>query len=227
VTFGLTRDGSPFETRLEPVARDTWFAGANGHLVMSPPARPDGPAWLRQPHVETWWELQADTATAYVQYNVTQSPGDVPQQVADAIAAGSAERVVVDVRHNGGGNNATYGALLELLASPVLAEPGRAYVIVGRATFSAAGNFVAEADQIPHVTLVGEDSGGSPNQYGDAVTLTLEHSGLVLRVAPEFVLRTDPDDVRITVEPDIRAPLSSADYFGDRDPAMEAILADS
>ena len=57
--------------------------------------------------------------------------------------------------------------------------------------------------------------------------LTLEHSGLVFRVAPDYIVVSDPDDDRITIEPDLPAPLSSADYFADRDPAMEAILADS
>jgi len=33
--------------------------------------------------------------------------------------------------------------------------------------------------------------------------------------------------VRITIKPSIAAPLPSTDYFGDRDPAMEAMLADS
>lgn len=75
--------------------------------------------------------------------------------------------------------------------------------------------------------LVGEASGTSPNQYGDSIQVVLDHSGLVLRVAPQYIVRGDPDDARVTIQPDIATPLSSGDYFGDRDPAMEAILADA
>lgn len=222
--FTLRRGDAESEVELDPIPIDDYQDWAGGHHVMSPPARPDGPAWIRQPTTPVWWELQPDSATAYVQYNFTGSPDDVPEEVAAAIADGSVERLVVDVRHNPGGNNGAYDRLLRLVAS---ADVERTYVIMGRATFSAAGNFVTEVEQTTEAILVGEDSGTSPNQYGDAVTTPLEHSGLILRVAPEFVVRSDPADVRITIEPDIVAELSSGDYFGDRDPAMEAILADS
>jgi hypothetical protein len=52
----------------------------------------------------------------------------------------------------------------------------------------------------------------------------LKHSGLVFRVAPQYIVKSDPADPRITIEPDLEVPLSSSDYFGDRDPAMAAIV---
>lgn len=133
---------------------------------------------------------------------------------------------MVDVRHNPGGSNATYGPLRTFLASEEVNRPGHLYLIMGRATFSAAGNFVTEVERTTDAILVGEDSGTSPNQYGDSVQVVLDHSGLVFRVAPQYIIRSEREDERITIEPDIEARLSSTDYFGDRDPAMEAILAD-
>jgi hypothetical protein len=130
------------------------------------------------------------------------------------------------MRHNGGGDNTTYRGFLRALIEADAANVP-VYVVVGRNTFSAAGNFVTELEQGTDAILVGEELGTSPNQYGDAVQIRLEHSGLVLRMAPIHTVKSDPDDPRITIEPDIRAELSSADYFGDIDPAMAAILADS
>jgi hypothetical protein len=36
----------------------------------------------------------------------------------------------------------------------------------------------------------------------------------------------DPDDPRLTIEPDVPIPPSSADYFAGIDPALEAALGD-
>jgi hypothetical protein len=46
----------------------------------------------------------------------------------------------------------------------------------------------------------------------------------VFRIAPRYIEKSDPDDPRITIEPDVAVPLSSVAYFGDRDPAMAAIV---
>ena len=35
----------------------------------------------------------------------------------------------------------------------------------------------------------------------------------------------NPDDPRLTIEPDHGVPSVSADYFADRDPVLEAVLA--
>jgi hypothetical protein len=93
-----------------------------------------------------WWEpLDADTV--YLQYNsvVASSGGvtinDITHGVGRALDAG-ADRLVIDLRHNNGGNNRTYRPLLQLLVShPALAEPGALLVLIGRQTFSAATNF--------------------------------------------------------------------------------------
>jgi hypothetical protein len=75
---------------------------------------------------------------------------------------------------------------------------------MGRATLSAAGKFVTEVERSTDGTLVGEDLGTSPNQYGDSVPVTLEHTGLVFRVAPQCIMKGDPADPRITIEPTSR-----------------------
>lgn len=226
-TFTTSRAGAGrTTTEVKPVAVERYEAWAGGHHAHSAPSRPSGPAWLRRTSEPIWWELLAESRTAYIQYNfVGDGVRPVADQVAAAVTAGRAKRVVVDVRHNPGGNNSTYWPLVSFLEDAAAELPGRIYVIMGRATFSAAGNFVTELERGTDAVLVGEDLGASPNQYGDSRTLPLEHSGLVFRVAPQYIVKGDPDDERITISPDLPAPLSSGDYFGDRDPAMAAILA--
>jgi C-terminal processing protease CtpA/Prc len=176
---------------------------------------------------ESWVEWRPDSRTLFIQYNMVM--GRMPsaiEEIESRLAAGDLERVIVDVRHNGGGNNSTYHGFLRALREADAAGVP-VYVIMSRITFSAAGNFVTELEQTTNAILVGENLGGSPNQYGDAVTVRLEHSGLVFRVAPQWIVKSDPADGRTTIEPDIPVPLTATDYFADVDAAMEAILADS
>ena len=128
-------------------------------------------------------------------------------------------RVIVDVRLNGGGNNQSYRPLYSVLASPRINRPGRLYLLVGRATFSAAGNFAAEIDRYTRAVLVGEPTGGGVNQYGDATTITLPATGWEVHVATSYVVRGRPTtsarDRPITAPrpsrcPDPRRPRSGA-----------------
>jgi len=132
VDFTFAHDGADEAVALEPIPLAAYEEWAGCHHSMSPPPRSDGPAWIRQPMVPIWWELQED-GTAHIQYNVTLPVGDIVDEVAAAVDDGSVGRVVVDMRHNPGGNNATYGPLVSLLSSPEINRPGRLYVIMGRA----------------------------------------------------------------------------------------------
>lgn len=215
------------DVAVEPVAMTTFQTWAGGHHIHSPPARPEGPAWIRNLDADGWWEWQAESGTAFIQLNeVADRNGSIIEEVRAQLDAGDVQRVVLDLRHNPGGDNSLYQGLLQLLTEADAAEVPL-YVVMGRATFSAAGNLLSDLEEETDAILVGEDSGNSPNQYGNSIPTELPYSGLVFRVAPQYIIGGDPNDPRITIHPDLPAPLSSADYFGDRDPAMAAILADS
>ena len=139
-------------------------------------------------------------------------------------AAEGFRRLVIDARYNGGGDNTTYGPLLELLQSGDLRERGKVAVLVGRMTFSAAGNFVASVDHETSATLVGEASGGAPNQWGDRIPIELPRAGLTAYVAAEWV-EVAPGDTRLAVEPDVTVEPTAADFLAGRDPVLRRALA--
>ena len=210
-----------------PVPMTAYERWAGGHFTLTLPPRPAGAAWLSRLEEASWFEWRPDTGTLYIQYNVVM--GRMPSAIDEVerrLTEGDLERIIVDVRHNGGGDNTTYAGFVRVLTTAD-ASGVPVYLVVGRQTFSAAGNFVTELEQTTGAILVGEDLGASPNQYGDAITVPLEHSGLIFRVAPRWMVASDPDDPRVTIEPDIRIELTSDDYFGDADPVLDAILRDS
>ena len=159
----------------------------------------------------------------YLGYRHVESP---PQELLDEILAAARKpgfrRLVVDVRWNGGGDNTTYWPLVELLQSAPLR--GKVAVLLGRMTFSAAGNFVAAVDHETKAILVGEPSGGSPNQFGDRIPVELPRAGLTAYVAAEWV-EAAPGDTRLAVEPDVLVEPTAADFLAGRDPVLERALA--
>jgi C-terminal processing protease CtpA/Prc len=101
---------------------------------------------------------------------------------------------------------------------------GKLFLLIGRATFSAAGNFAADVDRSTRATLVGEPTGGGVNQYGDSETFNLPSTGWHVYVATEYVTRGKPDDKRLAVAPDVAVAPTSADFFAGRDPVLERAL---
>jgi hypothetical protein len=225
IQMTFDQGGEPLSTEVATVPMARFESEIGGHHTHSPPEDPDGPLWLTDIATEAWWDLDTASRTAYVAYNVTTGAIEpLVGEVRRAIEDGGVDRLVVDLRHNPGGSNNLYDPLLRLVQDSALELPDGAYVAFGRATFSAAGNLVTEIERDTEAVLIGEDSGTSPNQYGDPIPIELDHSGLLFRVGRYLVQRSGPDDMRVTVEPDIEVLLSSTDYFSGIDPVWETIL---
>ncbi len=190
--------------------------------------------WLRHREIPLRMELLAEHDAVYVQYHAMQAraAGGVSiAAFARSLAALAGEtperRVIIDLRNNGGGSNTTYRPLLRMLRDhPRINAAGHLMLLTGRATFSAAGNFVTEAERsIDHVTLIGEAPGGAPNQYGDARSVQLPHSpAITVRIATRYHEKS-PRDARLEHAPHVPVALSAADYFAGRDPVLDAALA--
>ncbi|HYK07384.1 MAG TPA: hypothetical protein VEW11_06405 [Gaiellaceae bacterium] len=161
----------------------------------------------------------------YLGYRHVES---APQELLDRILAAARRpdfhRLVIDARYNGGGDNTTYWSLVELLKSGPLRERGKVAVLAGRMTFSAAGNFVASVDHETNAMLVGEPTGGAPNQWGDRIPIELPRAGVTAYVAAEWV-EVAPGDKRLAVEPDVAVEPTAADVLAGRDPVLARALA--
>jgi hypothetical protein len=159
----------------------------------------------------------------YLGYHQVASP---PQSLVDRILRAARKpgfrRLVIDVRYNGGGDNTTYWPLLDLINARPLG--GKVVVLMGRMTFSAAGNFVAAVDHRTKARLVGEPSGGAPNQWGDRNPIVLPTVGLTAYVAAVYV-EVVPGDKRGTVRPDALVEPTVADFLAGRDPVLRRALA--
>jgi hypothetical protein len=197
-------------------------------------ARPDSippPLGLRDTGRNFWFEYLPDSRTVYFAYNeVNDGPDETLERFAgrlfSLIEEQPVDRLVIDLRHNGGGDNGLNLPLLHgLIRCEAVRRPGALYAIVGRGTFSAAMMFALDLERHTRAIFVGEPTGARPNHYGDARLLRLPGTGLTVRVSTLYWQYSDPRDERSWIAPHIAAPLTSAAYCSGRDPAMAAILA--
>jgi hypothetical protein len=173
-----------------------------------------------------WWTRLDDGATLFVQYNrVEFLDRALVRDLFDEARAPDVKRVVVDIRHDFGGEVRAMDPIIGALETPGSHRPGRLFLVTGRNTFSAASLFAAKLQAQMAVEVVGEPMGGSPNAWGDAEDVTLPWSGLAVSVASSFELATTADDDRLTIEPDLSVPLTFEDWRAGRDAALEAVLA--
>ena len=208
-------------TPIPMVDYNAWAGPYGLHL----PADPDV-LYLSRMDEPLWWSRLEDGATLFVQYNRVEF-GEAPMLHDVLIEAGAqnVRRVVIDIRHNFGGELRAIEPILSAFATPEFATRGRLFLITGRNTFSAASLFAAKLQAGTAVTIAGEPMGGSPNLWGNARDIRLDHSGLVVSLATTFELATTLADERATIEPDLSVPLTFADWSAGRDAALDAILA--
>jgi hypothetical protein len=225
-------DGTRTTLDVAPISSEPYRDWLSTHLVLAGmPGAPE-PLWLSRKNEEFFWYTHLeDSNTLYIQYNLVMDATQSGQTIeafakeVDAFATEHAvDRTIVDVRHNLGGGN--FAPLAQVLAdNPGVNQAGRLYVLTGRQTFSAAMQFLVELEKTTDAVLVGEPTGGSPNFYSQQNTSVLWNSATQVLISMHYSQNSTADDTRAWIEPDIPVAFTSADYFGGRDPVLEAALA--
>ncbi|MBT8400209.1 MAG: hypothetical protein KJO98_07020 [Rhodothermia bacterium] len=197
---------------------------------LRPPAHIETPPrYLRNVDANYWMESIPDRCSIYFQFNQVRNEEGGPsieefsQQLAYALHDTGSRNLIVDVRHNNGGNNSLLRPLVRVLVDFDMGEDHRLLVITGRNTFSAAQNFVNRVERLTDAVFVGEPSSSSPNFVGEETNLHLPWSRLRGSMSSKYWQDSDPGDRRPWISPDVPVALSAADYFSGVDPVMDAI----
>jgi hypothetical protein len=187
---------------------------------------------LHEQHHELnfWLTLDEPSRTLYLQYNRCQNGSETMNAVADrafrTLDQGGADRLVVDVRHNGGGDSAVDDHLIDGLRSrSAWQRRGRLYCLISGETFSSA---VWTADDLRKLgaVLVGSPTGGKPNGYGNVSTLTLPNSQIPVGYSTRYfqiVSGSDPP----WIAPQLETVPTVDDLRAGRDPLLQAAIDDS
>jgi hypothetical protein len=187
------------------------------------------PRYLRNRDLEYWFEYLAAERAVYVQLNsVADHPAEslaaFTERLFAFIGDSDADRLVLDLRWNGGGNTFLTQPLLHgLIGCRKVNRPGGLFVIIGRQTFSAAQNTATAIERHTHAIFVGEPTGSSPNFTGEMIPFELPYSKLTVNVSDLYWQTSWPTDRRPWIAPELYAPPTFAEYHAGRDPAMDAI----
>jgi hypothetical protein len=218
--FGAgTRSPRAIEVEPVPMADYNAWAGAYGLFL---PGDPDVP-YLSRINEDIWWE-RFDDGTLFVQYNrVEFSALSQLGEIEAAATDPATTRVVLDLRHNYGGEASALDPVLDLFLDPRLDRPRRLFVITGRNTFSAGSTLVARLDAESSAVIVGEPMGGAPTFWADIESFVLPYSGIPVSVSTTFEVGVSATDERLTIQPDVPATLTPEDWAAGIDPALAAI----
>src|SRR6185369_5735220 len=98
-------------------------------------------------------------------------------------------------------------------------------MIIGRRTYSSAILNAIQLRSLGTVRMYGEPSGGSPNTYGEVLTMVLPNSQLIVNYSTRYF--PFPAYPPGSLLPDVPLKMYSADYFARHDPFVAAVLAGS
>lgn len=188
------------------------------------------PLFLSRMNDPYWYKLLQDDNFIYIQFNAVtnkeeQSLEDFNIELRNQIARSKMQNLILDLRHNHGGDGSLLPPLLKTLESFKVMNPkGRVFVIMGRETFSAGHNLLTEITKNIDPILVGEPSGSKPNHIGESGWFQLPYSGLMGLVSTQFHQDSKPEDNRKWIAPHIPVGLSSTDYFNGHDKVLNVII---
>ena len=154
-----------------------------------------------------------------------QTFGEFVQRLFRFYDSTRAEKLVIDMRWNNGGNTGLVMPLIDsIIRRPDLNRRGNLFVIIGRRTYSAAQNTSTYLERFCNPIFVGEPTGSSPNFVGEEEPLILPYSKTVINVSDLFWQSSWPTDRRNWIAPQLYTPPSFEYFRANRDPAMEAIV---
>lgn len=184
------------------------------------------PLYRQHPEKHYWATVIDGGATVYFQYNSctedpNQSSADFFVQLAAMMAQSGVQRLVIDMRNNTGGSAQILDPWIAQLEASPFNRAGRLYVIVGRATFSAAMEASNLLQDNTNALFVGEPTGGKPQFLLRKGDFGLPFYGLRVSYSSGNEGAKDPGPALV---PDIVTGLSFQDYMNGADPALDAIL---
>jgi hypothetical protein len=195
-----------------------------------PPRGVTAPMFLRNLSQVHWEQALPDYDALYLQVNNIQNDADETLQAFGArigavLDASKPKNVIIDLRHNNGGNTTLYVELLRTLIAYTRTPGTQVYALIGRRSYSATGNFVTDLERLVRPIWIGEASSECCNLHGDPTPVTLPYS----RIQGEFsVVRwnysINPFDGRREMSPDVPVQLTAKAYFAGQDPALDATL---
>ena len=235
VTVTVEKGGKVFEhtftaVPLKALSRDYGFTIPN-ETWMSVRQQDTTPLYLKELNEKFYFfEYVEDSKTLYVRQSSvfnddSETLADFYKRLFAFIDSNDIEKLVYDVRLNGGGNNYNNKALIKgLMARPHINKRGSFFFIIGRNTFSACQNLTNEIENYTEAILVGEPTAENKNFYGDARRVTLPNSKMNAYLSYAWWQDMPQWENKDWTIPNIAVRMSFEDYVTNQDPVLAAAM---
>jgi hypothetical protein len=179
------------------------------------------PLFRQKPGDNFWYTYLPDSHAVYCSFRGYKDLGNQSKGLLDLIKQQHPDKVVIDMRLNGGGD---YNQGLKYLVHPIrdlvdINRKGHLFVLVGPNTFSAAMSNSAHFRYQTNAILVGQQIGEKPNSYQEAREVKLPNSHWTVRYSVKFYKFVETGENLI--QPDQEIIPSWDDYRSGRDPVLE------
>ena len=234
VTLTLEKEGEVFEAELKAVPAER-FPRQYGMVV-------PGDTWLESRDLSTtplylkqldkiyYEEYLPDTKTLYVRQSQVQDEEgeDIPTfyaRIFDFIENNDVEKLILDLRLNGGGNNYKNKPVITgIIETEKINQPGKFMVIIGRRTFSACQNLVNELSNYTNAVFVGEPTAENINFYGDNRPVQLPNTKMNAYLSFAWWQDKPQWENAEWTSPHIAVEMSFDQYRNNEDPVLQAAL---
>jgi tetratricopeptide (TPR) repeat protein len=236
VPFTLEKNGTTFETTIKALKNGPPAEMSYGYMQqkgdwVDARNQDETPLYLKNLEKIYYYEYLPEKKTVYVrQSQIQDDPSEnIPafyDRVFDFIEKNDVERLVLDVRLNGGGNNyKNKDVVTRIIESKKINKVGNLFVIIGRRTFSACQNLVNELDNYTNAVFIGEPTGENVNFYGDNQRVDLPNSQIPVYLSFAWWQDKPQWEGAEWTAPHLALEMSFEDYKTNRDPILEASLS--
>ena len=234
VTYTFEKDGKTFDQTIAAVdafrfPRQYGFVkpGSEWISVRNQEATPN---YLKNLEKIYYYEYLPESKTLYVRHSQIQDDkGEaIPafyKKVFEFIDKNDVEKLVLDVRLNGGGNNYKNKPIVTgIIESKKINKPGKFFVIIGRRTFSACQNLVNELSNYTNAIFVGEPTSENINFYGDNRRIELPKTKLPVFLSFAWWQDKPQWENAPWLAPQLAVEMSFDEYKTNKDPVLDACL---
>ena len=164
-----------------------------------------------------------DNKTLLISYNTCSEDPNYPiknfiNDVKTMLKKTKYEKIIVDLRYNGGGNSALFEPVIKLLKK----QKCEKYCLIGEQTFSSAIlNAVSLKDDASFI-LVGSPTGGSINHYGEVKSFILSESNWEVYYSTKYFKLSNKYEG--SIKPDVQIKKDITSFIEGRDLEIEYCL---
>ena len=235
VTLTLEKNGNVFTqsftamTKGEKVPTNRGYVHQNEHWL---DARDQSttPLYLQDLDKVYFSKYLAKNKAMYVRHSrIADEAGESTKEfyarVFNEIERSDAERLIIDLRLNGGGNNyLNKDVVKSIMTSEKINKIGNLFVIIGKRTYSACQNLVNEIDNYTNVIFVGEPTAENVNFWGDNRPVMLPNSGIDISLSYLWWQDKPALENAEWVAPSIPVTMSFDEFANNQDPVLKAAL---